>query len=185
MSAGENTTKTRRRGAGRAAIGLAAVLLCGRAAAQMPSPDAMADRSAMAGALQDEELANTLRPGAAVVQPAMAEGESESSADALVPAIVFAPGSARLTPSATRILDDLGASLAAPELSTDRFRVEAHADGHGAPDTNRDLANRRAQAVVAYLEQNCGIAPDRLQVLASARPLGRGARRVRIVNLGP
>jgi outer membrane protein OmpA-like peptidoglycan-associated protein len=121
------------------------------------------------------------------------EPSQEAYISGLVPAISFPAGSAQLTPSATRILDNLGHSLTAPGLAMDRFRVEGHTDTTGSPTANRDLAARRAQAVVAYLEQNCGIPASRLEAVASTKPLaptGVGValalnRRIRLVNLGP
>ena len=72
---------------------------------------------------------------------------SDAFVSSLVPAILFAPGSATLTPSATRILDNLGNSLTSPSLAPDRFRIEGHTDTTGSSDANRDLATRRASAV--------------------------------------
>jgi outer membrane protein OmpA-like peptidoglycan-associated protein len=142
-----------------------------------------------------QELAGPVRPARQEPvhgETSAAEPSSDNYVGGLVPAILFAQGSAQLTPSATRILDNLGASLSAPALAGDRFRVEGHTDTTGSDARNRDLASRRAQAVVDYLEQNCGVAPSRLEAVASAKPLaptGRGValsfnRRIRLVNLG-
>ncbi len=141
-----------------------------------------------------QELAGSLRrarPPGEHISGRDQEPSSDDYVGGLVPAIQFAQGSAKLTPSATRILDNLGASLTEPGLVGDRFRVEGHTDTTGSDARNRDLASRRAQAVVDYLEQNCGVAAARLEAVASAKPLaptGQGVassfnRRIRLVNL--
>ncbi len=115
-----------------------------------------------------QELAGPSRaPDAAqtAARPAMAEHEAER-----LPSIVFAPGSARLTPSATRLLDSFGRSL-----SEDRLRL----DCHSGPD--RDLAGRRADAVAGYLEQNFGVQRERIQVVIAGK---LDDRRVLMEDLG-
>jgi len=119
-------------------------------------------------------------------------GDAEAPSVKLV--VDFATGSAQLTPRATQTLDQLGKALTSPSLSAYRFRVEGHTDTVGSPETNKDLSERRAQAVADYLEQKFNIAANRLE------PVGLGSsellvptpdqtpeprnRRVRIVNLG-
>ena len=103
-----------------------------------------------------QELAGTSRAGsgaAIAVRPANAEDAGER-----LPTIVFAPGSDRLTPSATRLLDGFGRSLA-----QDRVRLDSHA----GPD--HDLAARRADAIAAYLEQNFGVLRERIEVVMAGR----------------
>lgn len=123
-----------------------------------------------------------------------AEAAPDADGPSVKLVVDFKTGSADLTPSATRTLDQLGKALASNDLSTFRFRVEGHTDTVGAPETNKDLSERRAQTVAAYLEQNFSIASNRLE------PIGFGSekllvptpdqtpeprnRRVRIVNLG-
>ncbi len=99
------------------------------------------------------------------VRPAMAEHEAER-----LPSVVFAPGSARLTPSATRLLDSFGRSLA-----DDRLRLDCRS---GA---DRDLAGRRADAVAGYLEQNFGVPRERIQVVIAGKV---DDRRVALEDLG-
>ena len=106
----------------------------------------------------------------------------------------FASGSAELTPQATHSLDALGAALSSDALSAYHFRVEGHTDTVGTPEENRALSERRAQAVVAYIESKFGVAAARLQPvgMGSDKPLVATAaqvseprnRRVQIVNLG-
>ena len=93
--------------------------------------------------------------------------------------ITFATGSADLTPSATKILDNLGKALGSTELATSKFRVEGHTDTVGTPQGNRELSARRAAAVVAYLTQKYGISPSRLTAVGMGEDssLSRQGRR--------
>jgi OmpA-OmpF porin, OOP family len=106
----------------------------------------------------------------------------------------FETGSATLTPDAAHTLDQLGQALSSATLAAYRFRVEGHTDTVGDPAVNQALSERRAAAVVAYLERYFHVAADRL------RPVGMGEngllvatppntanahnRRVEVVNLG-
>ncbi len=106
------------------------------------------------------------------MRPAIAE--HAEALPAPLPAVRFARGSAQLTPSATRLLDRLGRSLA-----DERLRIEGHTDANVA---NQDLAGRRAQAVADYLQQNCGVPVGRMEVTTGAWvPKGE----VRLVDRGP
>jgi outer membrane protein OmpA-like peptidoglycan-associated protein len=108
--------------------------------------------------------------------------------------VEFQTGSAQLSPSAMRILDNLGGALTSPSLAGDRFRIEGHTDTVGTPELNKTLSEQRAAAVVDYLTGKFHIDPARLD------PVGLGEaepavptppqtpearnRRVRVVNLG-
>jgi outer membrane protein OmpA-like peptidoglycan-associated protein len=108
--------------------------------------------------------------------------------------VEFQTGSAQLSPSAMRILDNLGGALTSPSLAGDRFRIEGHTDTVGTPEMNKALSEQRAAAVVGYLTEKFHIDPARLD------PVGLGEsqpavptppqtpearnRRVRVVNLG-
>lgn len=108
--------------------------------------------------------------------------------------VEFQTGSAQLSPSAMRILDNLGGALTSPSLAGDRFRIEGHTDTVGTPELNKTLSEQRAAAVVGYLTEKFHIDPARLD------PVGLGEaelavptppqtpearnRRVRVVNLG-
>jgi OmpA-OmpF porin, OOP family len=106
----------------------------------------------------------------------------------------FATGSAELTPQAIQALDALGNALSSETLSKYHFRVEGHTDTVGTPELNRALSERRAEAVVKYIETKLGVAGGRLQPagMGSDKPLVATAvqvpeprnRRVQIVNLG-
>jgi outer membrane protein OmpA-like peptidoglycan-associated protein len=104
----------------------------------------------------------TLRPALAtqLTSPAVMEADGEGSALPLQ--VAFEAGSARLTVSATRSLDHLGEALSTGPLAGERLRIEGHADPAGSRDANKDISERRAMAVAAYLEQNFAISPARL-----------------------
>ncbi len=73
--------------------------------------------------------------------------------------IFFDTGKAILRPESTAELERLRKLLA--EQPTVKLEMAGHTDNVGKPAANRDLSQRRAQAVVTYLTQH-GIAPDRL-----------------------
>jgi len=113
---------------------------------------------------------NGMLAGAARVHPSLAAHltspavmDADDRGSALPMQVAFEPSSARLTASATRVLDHLGQSLSAGPLANQRIRIEGHADGSGPPDANRDIAERRAMAVATYLEQNFSINPSRVE----------------------
>jgi outer membrane protein OmpA-like peptidoglycan-associated protein len=109
--------------------------------------------------------------------------------------IVFRSGSTDLTPAAASTLSKLGKALSSPSLAAYRFRIEGHTDTVGTKEENQTLSQARAEKVASYLEQEYGVAADRLQ------PVGLGEdgllvqtpdqtaearnRRVHVVNLGP
>ena len=108
--------------------------------------------------------------------------------------VLFANGSADLTPAATRLLDDLGRALTDTSMGDSRFLIEGHTDTVGDRAANQSLSERRAAAVVGYLVTKFHIPAERL----SAKGLGEDAllvptpdqtperrnRRVHVVNLG-
>lgn len=106
----------------------------------------------------------------------------------------FATGSARLTPQAESVLDDLGRALGSAQLAPFRFRVEGHTDTVGSRALNQSLSEARAAAVRDYLVRRHGIAPARLEAigLGEQQPLVATPdetpearnRRVQILNLG-
>jgi outer membrane protein OmpA-like peptidoglycan-associated protein len=106
----------------------------------------------------------------------------------------FPNGSADLTPEAMATLDALGKALASSDLANYRFRIEGHTDTVGSPDYNRALSERRAEAVVSYIESKYGVQSSRLQAVGMGEegllvstpaqtPEPRN-RRVQVVNLG-
>ena len=82
--------------------------------------------------------------------------------------VLFATGSAELTPQATQTLNDLGRALTDPSLASYKFRVEGHTDTIGNPELNKALSERRAASVVAYLTSKFPVERARLQ------PVGMG-----------
>ena len=108
--------------------------------------------------------------------------------------VTFATGSARLTPAAEQVLENLGRALTSPQLAPFRFRVEGHTDTVGAPAMNQALSDQRAAAVRDWLLRRHGIDPRRLeaigfgeqQLLVPTRdetPEPRN-RRVQVLNIG-
>jgi OOP family OmpA-OmpF porin len=132
------------------------------------------------------------RPAIAAGKP-MTAGRGDAM-PAINLTVNFATGSAELTPQAIHTLDALGTALSSEVLSHYRFRVEGHTDTVGTPEANRALSERRAEAVVSYIESKFGVPAARLE------PLGMGSdnpliatgpqvpeprnRRVQVVNLG-
>ena len=82
--------------------------------------------------------------------------------------VLFASGSARITPSGKKLLDVIAASLNAyPERA---ICIEGHTDsvpigGNSSFASNWELSTARAQAAVDYLQQHAQVAPGRLQVV--------------------
>jgi outer membrane protein OmpA-like peptidoglycan-associated protein len=89
--------------------------------------------------------------------------------------ITFATNSSTLTDTAQAALDRVAHALQSEKLAAYRFRVEGHADPTGSADANMKLSESRAAAVVDYLTQKDGIAPERLTSVGkgSTEPLNR------------
>jgi outer membrane protein OmpA-like peptidoglycan-associated protein len=89
--------------------------------------------------------------------------------------ITFTTNSSTLTESAQAALDKVAHALQSEQLAAYRFRVEGHADPRGPADANMKLSQDRAAAVVEYLTQKDGIAPERLSWIGkgSTEPLNR------------
>ena len=84
--------------------------------------------------------------------------------------LVFASGSARLTPSARAKLDEVAETLR--QFPAQRFLLSAHTDGQGPAEANLALSKRRAASVASYLIGS-GIAAERFEVRAfgESRPI--------------
>lgn len=82
--------------------------------------------------------------------------------------ITFETNSAELQPQSKKLLDTLGKAMTSNKLSNFSFAIEGHADPRGSEQLNQELSQRRAEAVVAYLEETHHIDASRL------RPIGKG-----------
>ena len=104
--------------------------------------------------------------------------------------LFFDFNSAELLPESTQQLDQLAQAMQRNALMTFRFRVAGHTDASGSEQYNQQLSERRARAVVDYLEAK-GIAGDRLtpeglgetDLADSANPDSATNRRVEIITL--
>jgi OmpA-OmpF porin, OOP family len=131
----------------------------------------------------------------AAAKPARAPAPAAEASNPSVNLTVnFKTGSAELTPEAMATLDQLGSALSSNDLANYRFRIEGHTDTVGSKEYNKELSERRAQAVVHYITSKYGVLPNRLE------PIGMGSegllvptpdqtpeprnRRVQVVNLG-
>jgi len=97
-------------------------------------------------------------------------GVNERQADR---AVLFAPGSAELSPDAKARLDDIARSLRANAQGRS-IVIEGYSDDSGAESANVDLSRRRADAVADYLAAS-GIARERFtkRGLGSRNPVSR------------
>ena len=108
--------------------------------------------------------------------------------------VLFATGSAVLTPEAIKTLDELGKALTDPRLASGKFRIEGHTDTVGTADSNKALSAARAKAVADYLASTYRVAAAKLDAVGMGEegllvktppqtPEIRN-RRVVVVNLG-
>ncbi len=108
--------------------------------------------------------------------------------------VLFATGSAELTPAATKTLDALGQALTDTRLAGSKFRIEGHTDTVGTVDANEALSKQRAQAVADYLVtahhidrsklEPVGVGQQGLLVPTPPQTPEARNRRVVVVNLG-
>ena len=106
--------------------------------------------------------------------------------------IRFAFNSAELDEMAKRDLAALGEALKSPELRASRIRIEGHTDLVGTPEYNRQLSERRAEAVKSFLVSAAAVEPARLETVGRgmADPVNPSRsdapenRRVEFQNLG-
>lgn len=141
------------------------------------------------GAAPQERMAVPVRPVAPPPPTTAPKG-----VPAVSMTVLFATGSATLTPQAERELDALGRALTSPQLAPFRFRIEGHTDTVGAREMNQALSEQRAAAVRQFLVQRYGVQPERLDAVGVGedQPLirtpdetpERRNRRVQVLNLG-
>ncbi len=108
--------------------------------------------------------------------------------------VVFATGSAGLTPQAAATLDQLGKALTSSTLAAYHFKIVGHTDTTGIEAANQSLSEERAAAVKSYLETKFKVPDARLQALGvgESDPLVPTPpntpelrnRRVQIINIG-
>ena len=152
----------------------------GRASAATTTPTT---NRAAGGTRRANAVAAPVRVGAAGTAAAVSQRRGDLR-------IGFALGSAEMTPVGVSAARSFAQAIQLAELSDARFAIEGHTDSIGTVAANRDLSQRRAQAVADYLVGQ-GVSRDRLEVqgFGSAQPIsGTGAgnpanRRVEALRL--
>jgi outer membrane protein OmpA-like peptidoglycan-associated protein len=117
------------------------------------------------------EQGDPKRDGCASKAPRKLVVEAEKGELRLLEPVEFETGTAELKEASHSLLNEvLGVMLDAPDI---RLAVHGHTDSRGAPAYNRDLSQRRAQAVVKYLTDK-GIAFERLEArgFGPDKPIG-------------
>ncbi len=169
-----------------------------------PAADKVQDQSA-----STREQARTVEKQAAPVETTSkvdAEAEAKSvtlSAEAAVERaerkqlpsvdleVLFEFDSAKMTTAAIEALTPLGRALSDERLADGQFLIAGHTDGKGKTSYNRELSQRRAEAVREFLVANFKIDGSRLvaQGFGESRlknpqqPRAAENRRVQIVNV--
>lgn len=89
--------------------------------------------------------------------------------------VFFATGKADIREESTAELKDLGVFMQTYPATT--TVIEGHTDNVGAAEMNKDLSQRRAEAVRDYLIKNYSIAPNRIKAIGygSERPVADNA----------
>jgi len=133
-----------------------------------------------------------VHPGATSSPSAAPSGAVQAPSVSLM--VLFATGSADLTPEAQHTVDQLGQALSSQRLAGYKFRIEGHTDTVGTQVYNLALSKRRAETVASYLEEKFNIPSSRLEAegmgekellvqTPNQTPEPRN-RRVQVVNLG-
>jgi outer membrane protein OmpA-like peptidoglycan-associated protein len=144
--------------------------------------------------LTDQQIEQALHPAATTrsfVPRGLTRRDSADAAQSVNLNIPFEHNSSELMPQASAQLKQLESALNLPSLSQDRFVVAGHTDAQGSAQYNKQLSQRRADAVKRYLVSK-GIDPGRLdtvgygsdRLLAPDRPDDPSNRRVEIRDLG-
>jgi OmpA-OmpF porin, OOP family len=97
--------------------------------------------------------------------------------------VTFALGSADLTPASRAQVREFAVALSADSMKGRKFLIEGHTDASGTLEVNRELSQRRAEAVIAALAEldvdtaglsAVGMGPDRpLDGYAATHPANR------------
>lgn len=148
------------------------------------------------GATQQDYI-NALKKTRSIRPVTAGDNQSQTSYPQIEPIAVsikiyFAYGSAELTTEARNELDQLGAALASPDFSGERWGVEGHTDAAGDADYNQSLSEKRALSVKNYLTSKFGINSNQLvpvgkgekELYDAKDPYSGVNRRVRIKNIG-
>jgi OOP family OmpA-OmpF porin len=127
-------------------------------------------------------------------KPMAPASASSASGPAVSLTVNFANGSADLTPDAIKALDALGQALSSKDLEGYKFRIEGHTDTVGSAGYNKELSERRAEAVVDYIAKKYSVDPSRMQAVGMgeegllvhtpAQTAEPRNRRVQVINLG-
>lgn len=105
--------------------------------------------------------------------------------------IYFDFDSAAITPRALPTLQTLARALANPELGGATFLVGGHTDAKGGEGYNKELSERRAEAVKRFLIEQAKVPADRLMAIGFGKeqlknklsPFADENRRVQVVNM--
>jgi len=81
--------------------------------------------------------------------------------------LLFSSGSADLKPAAASALQDLAKNMSLDKSL--RFRIDGYTDSHGSTELNQKLSLKRADAVKAWLVQNGGIDPSRIETVGCGK----------------
>jgi len=77
--------------------------------------------------------------------------------------IQFSVNSSKVTPRAKDQMRELGRALTSNTLNAGIFEIIGHTDATGRAQTNKELSQKRAEAVRQFLIRNFGVAPARLK----------------------
>lgn len=184
-----------------AAAGLALTLAAAPAMAQSgQDSDPGIDIPQVNGAeMSSEEIIQRLSPktrgirvhaGGDDAPAAASDEEGLGQLSASFGSILFARNSAEIMAEAIPTLNEIGQALVSEELKSYRFGVQGHTDAAGENWYNKDLSQRRAEAVRNYLTDNFGIEPSRLKAEGLGEshlkdptaPYSQTNRRVELVN---
>jgi len=79
--------------------------------------------------------------------------------------IKFAYNSAEVMEESKPFLNEIGKMLALPEYMGEKLIIEGHTDAAGSDSYNKQLSEKRAQAVKVYLKDNFNVSANRLLVI--------------------
>jgi outer membrane protein OmpA-like peptidoglycan-associated protein len=97
-------------------------------------------------------------------------GDDRYSVYGIEEKVLFDTDKAEIKPSATNALKQIGASIS-KRYGKNQVRVMGFADSRGEKSYNRELSEKRAEAVKTWLTKNANIAADRISV----EPMGETA----------